>query len=103
MSATQRQRGDQPAVEPAAGDHSEEEIELTYCVVNTGQRELLLRGLDAIASERGSPCTKRSSSVPTPPAPERACCAPTAARRQAHGASPPRSARSQALCCCIAC
>ncbi len=28
------------------------EIELSYCVVNTSQRELLLRGLDAIASER---------------------------------------------------
>jgi GT2 family glycosyltransferase len=30
------------------------EIELSYCVVNTSQRELLLRGLDAIASERAS-------------------------------------------------
>ena len=30
------------------------EIELTYCVVNTSQRELLLRGLDAIALERES-------------------------------------------------
>ena len=30
------------------------EIELTYCVVNTSQRELLLRGLDAIARERQS-------------------------------------------------
>jgi N-acetylglucosaminyl-diphospho-decaprenol L-rhamnosyltransferase len=29
-----------------------EDIELTYCVVNTSQRELLLRGLDAIARER---------------------------------------------------
>jgi N-acetylglucosaminyl-diphospho-decaprenol L-rhamnosyltransferase len=28
------------------------EIELTYCVVNTSQRELLLQGLDAIARER---------------------------------------------------
>jgi N-acetylglucosaminyl-diphospho-decaprenol L-rhamnosyltransferase len=28
------------------------EIELTYCVVNTAQRELLLRGLDAIAREQ---------------------------------------------------
>jgi N-acetylglucosaminyl-diphospho-decaprenol L-rhamnosyltransferase len=28
------------------------EIELTYCVVNTSQRELLIRGLDAIARER---------------------------------------------------
>ncbi|HEX4563583.1 MAG TPA: glycosyltransferase [Solirubrobacteraceae bacterium] len=27
-------------------------IELSYCIVNTSQRELLLRGLDAIASER---------------------------------------------------
>jgi N-acetylglucosaminyl-diphospho-decaprenol L-rhamnosyltransferase len=30
------------------------EIELSYCVVNTAQRELLLRGLDAIAGERES-------------------------------------------------
>lgn len=30
------------------------EIELTYCVVNTSQRELLLRGLDAIARERAT-------------------------------------------------
>ena len=29
-----------------------EEIELSYCVVNTSQRELLLRGLDALAGER---------------------------------------------------
>ena len=29
-------------------------IELTYCVVNTSQRELLLRGLDAIARERAA-------------------------------------------------
>jgi N-acetylglucosaminyl-diphospho-decaprenol L-rhamnosyltransferase len=28
------------------------EVELTYCVVNTSQRELLLRGLDALARER---------------------------------------------------
>jgi N-acetylglucosaminyl-diphospho-decaprenol L-rhamnosyltransferase len=28
------------------------EIELTYCVVNTSQRDLLVRGLDAIARER---------------------------------------------------
>ena len=30
------------------------EIELSYCVVNTSQRELLVRGLDAIARERES-------------------------------------------------
>jgi hypothetical protein len=30
------------------------DVELTYCVVNTSQRELLLRGLDAIARERAS-------------------------------------------------
>jgi len=30
------------------------DIELTFCVVNTSQRELLLRGLDAIARERES-------------------------------------------------
>src|SRR5437660_10977319 len=29
-------------------------IELSYCVVNTSQRELLVRGLDAIARERES-------------------------------------------------
>jgi N-acetylglucosaminyl-diphospho-decaprenol L-rhamnosyltransferase len=37
--------------EPPA--HSEQ-IELTYCVVNTSQRDLLVRGLDAIARERQS-------------------------------------------------
>ena len=44
-------------VEPddLASDGSDgREIEVTYCVVNTSQRELLLRGLDAIARERGS-------------------------------------------------
>jgi N-acetylglucosaminyl-diphospho-decaprenol L-rhamnosyltransferase len=30
------------------------DVEISYCVVNTEQRELLLRGLDAIARERGS-------------------------------------------------
>ena len=30
------------------------DVELTFCVVNTSQRELLLRGLDAIARERES-------------------------------------------------
>ncbi len=30
------------------------EVELTFCVVNTSQRELLLRGLDAIGRERES-------------------------------------------------
>jgi N-acetylglucosaminyl-diphospho-decaprenol L-rhamnosyltransferase len=30
------------------------DIELSFCVVNTSQRELLLRGLDAIARERAS-------------------------------------------------
>jgi N-acetylglucosaminyl-diphospho-decaprenol L-rhamnosyltransferase len=29
------------------------DVELSYCVVNTSQRELLVRGLDAIAAERG--------------------------------------------------
>jgi N-acetylglucosaminyl-diphospho-decaprenol L-rhamnosyltransferase len=31
---------------------SDQAIEITYCVVNTSQRDLLLRGLDAIAAER---------------------------------------------------
>ena len=30
------------------------DVELSYCVVNTSQRELLIRGLDAIAGERES-------------------------------------------------
>jgi GT2 family glycosyltransferase len=30
------------------------QVELSYCVVNTSQRELLLRGLDAIARERAA-------------------------------------------------
>ncbi len=29
-------------------------VEVSYCIVNTGQRELLLRGLDAVARERES-------------------------------------------------
>jgi GT2 family glycosyltransferase len=33
-------------------DTEDTQIELSYCVVNTSQRELLLRGLDAIAQER---------------------------------------------------
>ncbi len=39
---------------PAPGDASSaaNEIELTYCVVNTSQRELLVLGLDAILAER---------------------------------------------------
>ncbi len=30
------------------------EIELSYCIVNTSQRELMLRGLDAVARERAT-------------------------------------------------
>jgi hypothetical protein len=47
---------EQPSTQPR--HHGEEdaatahEVELSYCVVNTSQRELLLRGLDAIAAER---------------------------------------------------
>jgi GT2 family glycosyltransferase len=41
------------AADPAAGDPAHgQPVELSYCVVNTSQRELLLRGLDAIARER---------------------------------------------------
>jgi N-acetylglucosaminyl-diphospho-decaprenol L-rhamnosyltransferase len=39
---------------PAESTREATEIELSYCVVNTSQRELLLRGLDAIARERES-------------------------------------------------
>jgi N-acetylglucosaminyl-diphospho-decaprenol L-rhamnosyltransferase len=43
------------ASEPTAEPHREAgEIELSYCVVNTSQRDLLLRGLDAISRERSS-------------------------------------------------
>jgi N-acetylglucosaminyl-diphospho-decaprenol L-rhamnosyltransferase len=42
-----------PGTAPPSGPASHE-IELTYCVVNTSQRELLVRGLDAIAGERAS-------------------------------------------------
>jgi N-acetylglucosaminyl-diphospho-decaprenol L-rhamnosyltransferase len=41
-------RSGRPVESPAKAG----EIELSYCVVNTSQRELLLRGLDAIARER---------------------------------------------------
>jgi len=41
----------EPTGEPSL---KRDEIELSYCVVNTSQRELLLRGLDAIARERSS-------------------------------------------------
>ncbi len=36
------------------GDAGDGEIEISFCVVNTAQRELLLRGLDAIARERAA-------------------------------------------------
>jgi GT2 family glycosyltransferase len=39
---------------PGEAQSEASEIELSYCVVNTSQRELLLRGLDAIARERAS-------------------------------------------------
>jgi GT2 family glycosyltransferase len=42
------------ALEPASDASQRGEIELSYCVVNTSQRELLLRGLDAIARERSA-------------------------------------------------
>jgi GT2 family glycosyltransferase len=40
--------------QPSAGQQPPSPVELSYCVVNTEQRELLLRGLDAIARERTS-------------------------------------------------
>ncbi len=42
------------ATTPRAAPTESEHIELTYCVVNTSQRELLMRGLDAIGSERAA-------------------------------------------------
>ena len=39
---------------PAAALHDGDSIELSYCVVNTSQRGLLVRGLDAIERERRS-------------------------------------------------
>jgi N-acetylglucosaminyl-diphospho-decaprenol L-rhamnosyltransferase len=41
-----------PADATPAEDSEQAEIEISYCVVNTSQRDLLLRGLDAIARER---------------------------------------------------
>jgi GT2 family glycosyltransferase len=43
-----------PAEHPEENRPQVPEIELTYCVVNTSQRDLLVRGLDAIARERES-------------------------------------------------
>jgi GT2 family glycosyltransferase len=40
------------AERPGEGPPAGQQIELTYCVVNTSQRELLLRALEAIARER---------------------------------------------------
>jgi len=41
--------------EPRSGPRPEaDDVELTYCVVSTSQRELLVRGLDALARERAS-------------------------------------------------
>jgi len=44
----------EPQEQPAAHDPRGGEIEVSYCVVNTSQRDLLLRGLDAIARERAA-------------------------------------------------
>jgi GT2 family glycosyltransferase len=38
--------------DPPPGPPADGEIEVSYCVVNTSQRELLVRGLDAIARDR---------------------------------------------------
>jgi N-acetylglucosaminyl-diphospho-decaprenol L-rhamnosyltransferase len=40
--------------EPRWATTGRDRVELSYCVVNTSQRELLLRGLDAIARERAA-------------------------------------------------
>jgi N-acetylglucosaminyl-diphospho-decaprenol L-rhamnosyltransferase len=40
--------------EPAGGSQSVASVELSYCVVNTSQAQLLERGLDAIANDRAS-------------------------------------------------
>jgi N-acetylglucosaminyl-diphospho-decaprenol L-rhamnosyltransferase len=41
-----------PSETPRGGGTGGAEIEVSYCVVSTSQRELLVRGLDAIARER---------------------------------------------------
>jgi len=43
-----------PEEPPVEAPHDADAVELSYCVVNTSQRELLMRGLDAIARERRS-------------------------------------------------
>ncbi len=45
-------RETEPSEGRRTGPREASDIELTYCVVNTSQRELLLRGLDAIARDR---------------------------------------------------
>src|SRR5262245_49105352 len=44
------------APRPAGGptEPGSTRVEVSYCVVNTSQRELLVRGLDALAGERAS-------------------------------------------------
>jgi hypothetical protein len=44
----------EPAAQPEPGRDSGPQIELSFCVVNTAQRDLLVQGLDAIARERAS-------------------------------------------------
>jgi GT2 family glycosyltransferase len=44
----------EPASPTAGSPAVADEVMVTFCVVNTSQRELLLRGLDAIAAERAS-------------------------------------------------
>ncbi len=42
----------QDSTAPPGGPIKSDRVQLSYCVVNTSQRELLLRGLDAIGRER---------------------------------------------------
>jgi N-acetylglucosaminyl-diphospho-decaprenol L-rhamnosyltransferase len=52
---SETERTPEPRREVTTGPRAEvSAIELSYCVVNTSQRELLLRGLDAIAREQSS-------------------------------------------------
>src|SRR5271163_3531810 len=49
-----RAPGHNRRVRDASGAGKGAEIELSFCVVNTSQRELLLAGLDAIGAERAA-------------------------------------------------
>jgi GT2 family glycosyltransferase len=47
-----RARGENARMRADEHAHGRSDVEVSYCVVNTSQRELLVKGLDALAAER---------------------------------------------------